>query len=163
MVLHLHESDGGGLAEHLGRSCQLRVIVPCDKQPIEKGSVYVSPANYHMLVERNGTIALSIDEKVKWSRPSIDVMFESAAHVYGDALIAVILSGANDDGAQGMKTVKEYGGIAIAQSPDSAESPIMPLAAIQSANPDYIRKPADIVKLLTQLAVFRAQGVYSNA
>jgi two-component system, chemotaxis family, protein-glutamate methylesterase/glutaminase len=153
VVQHLHESDDGSFAEHLGRTCKLEVIVPCDKQPIEKGYVFVAPANYHMLLERNSTIALSVDEKVKWSRPSIDVLFESAARAYGKRLIAIVLSGANDDGAQGMKAVKDYGGIAIVQSPDKAESQVMPRAAIEATNPDYVQDPVDISITLVQLAV----------
>ena len=152
VVQHVHESDDGSLAEHLGRACRLRVLVPCDKQPIEKSCVFVAPANYHMLLERNNTIALSVEEKVKWSRPSIDVTFEAAAQVYGERLVAVILSGANDDGAEGMKAVKDYGGFSIVQSPENAESPVMPLAAIESSDPDCIRAPADISQLLLQLA-----------
>ncbi len=162
VVQHLHESDDGGFAEHLDRTCQLRVIVPCDKQPVEKGCVYVAPANYHMMPERNGTIALSVDEKVNWSRPSIDVTFDSAAHAYGNGLVAVIVSGANKDGAEGMKTVKSCGGIAIVQSPDTAESQVMPQAAIEAVNPDYILKPADIAKIVTQLVAPHGQGGLSN-
>ncbi|MFH0825892.1 MAG: chemotaxis protein CheB [Pseudomonadota bacterium] len=151
VVQHLHESDDGSFAEHLARTCQLRVLVPCDKRQIQKGCVFVAPADYHMLLERGGTIALSVDEKVNWSRPSIDVLFESAAHAYGTNLIAVILSGANADGADGMKTVKSCGGLIIAQSPESAESPVMPKASIEASHPDYIRKPAEIANLLVEL------------
>jgi two-component system, chemotaxis family, protein-glutamate methylesterase/glutaminase len=162
VVQHLHESDDGGFAKHLARTCQLKVLVPCDKQPIEKGCVYVAPANYHMLLERNKTIALSIDEKVNWSRPSIDVLFESAAHAYGTNLIAVILSGANADGAKGMTTVKEFGGLTIAQLPESAESPVMPQASIELSNPDYIRKPEEIANLLVELGTRSPQRRRSN-
>jgi two-component system, chemotaxis family, protein-glutamate methylesterase/glutaminase len=158
VVQHVHESDDGSFAEHLGRTCQLRVVVPCDKQPIEKGCVFVAPANYHMLLERGGTVALSVDGKVNWSRPSIDVLFDSAARAYGKKLVAIIVSGANDDGAEGMKTVKNYGGIAIVQSPGTAESPVMPQAAIEASNPDYVRKPSDIAKLLKQLMTVRQRG-----
>lgn len=162
IVKHLHESDEGCCAEHLSRCCGLRVVVPCDKQPIQNGCVYVAPANYHMLLERNRSVSLSIDRKVNWSRPSIDVLFESAAYACGNNLIAVILSGANEDGAVGMKIVKDYGGIAIVQSPESAESPVMPQAAIKAARPDYIQRPADIVKLLTRLAIARSGGRSSD-
>ncbi len=163
VVQHLHESDDGSFAKHLARTCQLRVTVPCDKQPVEKGCVYVAPANYHMLLERNKTVALSVDEKVNWSRPSIDVLFESAARAHGTNLIAVILSGANDDGAKGMTTVKECGGVTIAQSPESAESPVMPKASIEASYPDYIRKPAEIAGLLVELGTRSAQRRARNA
>lgn len=158
VVQHVHESDDGCFAEHLDRTCKLRVIVPCDKQPIEASTVYVAPANYHMLLEREGTVALSVDRRVKWSRPSIDVLFESAARAYGKNLVAIILSGANDDGAEGMRMVKHYGGIAIVQSPESAESPVMPRAAVETSDTDYIKHPSDIAKLLKQLATVREGG-----
>ncbi len=153
VVQHLHESDDGCFAEHLSRICRLRVTVACDKQPIETGYVYVAPANYHMLVERTKTVALAIDPKVNWSRPSIDVLFESAARAYGRGLIALILSGASADGAEGMKIVKELGGLVMVQSPDTAESKIMPLAAIEAAKPDYIQRPSEISRLLAELVV----------
>ena len=163
VVQHLHESDDGGFAKHLARTCQLKVTVPLDKQPIEKGCVYVAPANYHMLMERNRTVALSVDGKVNWSRPSIDVLFESAAHAYGESLIAVILSGANGDGAEGMKTVKRCGGTTVAQSPDTAESPFMPQAAINAAHPDHVKPPAEIAKLLVEVGTCSAQRRARNA
>lgn len=158
VVQHLHPSDGDSFAQHLARSTPLRVVVPCDKQRFEPGCVYVAPSNYHMLVEREGTVALSIDERVNWSRPSIDVLFESAAHACGARLIAVILSGANHDGAHGMRTVKECGGLTIAQSADSAESPVMPQAAIDASDPDYIESPEDIARLLIELGTRRTEG-----
>ncbi len=160
IVQHVHESDEGSFAEHLARTCQLQVMVPCDKHPIQKGWVYVAPANYHILLERSETIALSVDPKVNWSRPSIDVLFESAAHAYGQRLVAVILSGANADGAKGLETVKAHQGIVIVQSPDTAECSVMPLAAINACKPDHIRDAADISKILTELAVPRDQGSF---
>jgi two-component system, chemotaxis family, protein-glutamate methylesterase/glutaminase len=162
VVQHLHESDDGSFAEHLAQTCQLRIVVPCDKQPIEEGHVYVAPSNYHMLVERNRTVALSVEEKVNWSRPSIDVLFESAAHAC-TSLIAVILSGASADGATGMRTVKECGGLTVAQSPESAESPFMPQAAINAAHPDHVKPPAEIARLILELGTRTAQGRPRNA
>lgn len=151
VVQHLHESDDGGFAEHLARNWELTLVVPCDKQSTEEGHVYVAPSNYHMLVKRNWTIALSVDDKVNWSRPSIDVLFESAAYACATNLVAVILSGASADGAQGMRTVRECGGLTVAQSPDTAESPFMPQAAINAAHPEYVQPPAEIAKLLAEL------------
>jgi two-component system, chemotaxis family, protein-glutamate methylesterase/glutaminase len=162
VVQHLHESDDGSFAEHLAQTCQLRIVVPCDKQPIEEGHVYVAPSNYHMLVERNRTVALSVEEKVNWSRPSIDVLFESAAHAC-TSLIAVILSGASADGATGMRTVKECGGLTVAQSPESAESPFMPQAAINAAHPDHVKPAAEIARLILELGTRTAQGRPRNA
>ncbi len=132
LVQHLHHDDDGAFAEHLGAVSKLPVIEPCDKELITGGRVYVAPAGYHMLVEQNGTIALSIEEKVNWSRPSIDVLFESAARIWGEWVVAVILSGASNDGAAGIQAIKRAGGLTIAQRPESAEYPFMPQAAINS-------------------------------
>lgn len=163
VVQHLHETDDGYFAEHLKRDSRLTVVIPFDKQPIEKGCVYVAPANYHMLLERNETVSLSVDKKVNWSRPSIDVLFESAAYACGSNLIAVILSGASADGAKGMRTVKDCGGVTIAQLPESAEFPLMPQAAIDEARPLYVILPAEMPGLIVDLGAGSAAGRLSNA
>ena len=151
VVQHLHPSDEGLFAQNIGQTIRLAVVTPCDKERIEPGIVYVAPANYHMLVEKDGTIALSIDEKVNWSRPSIDVLFESAAYALGKAVIAVILSGANDDGTAGMRMVKQGGGLTIAQEPAGAEFPFMPQAAITAGVVDEILSAAKIGERLIEL------------
>ncbi len=151
IVQHLHPSDDELFASHLARLSKPRVIVPCDKQAIEPGCIYVAPANYHLLVEHDETIALSIDERVYWSRPSIDVLFASAARVWGEALIAVILSGANGDGAAGMATIKNGGGLTIAQDPASCEHPVMPQAAIAGGGVTEILGVSEIGRRLAEL------------
>jgi two-component system chemotaxis response regulator CheB len=114
-------------------SLQRRVARPVreveDKDPIERGHVYLAPPDYHLLVEE-GSFALSVDERVSHARPSIDVLFESAADAYGAGVIGVILTGANDDGAKGLMRIMERGGVAIVQDPASAEAREMPDAAI---------------------------------
>lgn len=150
IVQHLHPSDEGSFANHLARRTQLPVNEAHDKERIERGRIYAAPANYHMLVERDGTISLSVDEKVNWSRPSIDVLFDSAARVWGEALIAVLLSGANADGAEGMRVVKAAGGLTIAQDPATAESPVMPRAAIETGTADEVLAPEAIAKRLVE-------------
>ena len=162
VVEHLHAEDAGRFAEHLARTTVLQVIEPCDKEPVLPGCVYAAPANYHTLLERDGTIALTIDEKVNWSRPSIDVVFESAARAYGEGLVAVVLSGANDDGAEGMKAVKAFGGMTIAQDPDSAGYPVMPRAAIDAARVDHVLPPAEIADLLRKLGAASAREAPSH-
>jgi two-component system chemotaxis response regulator CheB len=124
----------GALAASLERRILRRVREVEDKDPMERGHVYVAPPDYHLLVER-GSFALSVDERVRHARPSIDVLFESAADAYGAGVIGVILTGANDDGAAGLARIKERGGIAIAQDPATAEAPMMPRAAIQATAP----------------------------
>jgi two-component system chemotaxis response regulator CheB len=104
-----------------------------------------------MLLERGGTIGLSIDERVNWSRPSIDVLFESAALACGDAVVAVILSGASADGAEGICAIKKAGGLTIAQDPASAETPVMPQAAIDTGAVDEVLSTEQIGRLLASL------------
>jgi len=162
VVQHLHASDDGRFAAHLGELTTLTVVEPGDKDPILPGQVYVAPANYHMLVERDETIALSIDERVNHSRPSIDVLFESAAHAFGARLIAVILSGASHDGALGMRTVKALGGLTIAQDPASAEHPVMPQAAIDVARIETVLAPHGIAEKLSKLGRGCAGGCHEQ-
>jgi two-component system chemotaxis response regulator CheB len=153
VVQHLHASDGGALARHLARETSLPVVEPCDKERIEPGCVYVAPADYHMLVERSGTIALSVEERVNWSRPSIDVLFESAASAWGRSVIAIILSGANSDGAKGAQAVKAAGGLVIAQDADEAQHPFMPRAAIDARVVDEVLRAKEIGRRVAELGV----------
>ena len=152
IVQHLHNTDNGRFAEHLSRISSLPVIEPCDKELVKEGCIYTAPANYHMSVERNFSISLSVDEKVNWSRPSIDVLFESAARAWGRRLIAVILSGANFDGSKGMLTIKEFGGFLIAQDPETAEQSAMPKSAIKLAGTETVLSPSEIGKYLMVLS-----------
>ena len=159
VVQHLHSSDEGSFARYLAGTTQLDVVEPCDKERIESGCVYVAPANYHMLVEKDGAIALTVDERVNWSRPSIDVLFESAARVWGRSLIAVILTGANADGAKGMQAVKKAGGHTIAQDPASAKIPVMPKAAIDTGAVDEVLRLEEIGPRLADLGANEVQSV----
>jgi two-component system, chemotaxis family, protein-glutamate methylesterase/glutaminase len=151
LVQHLHPNDEGSFSLHLASIARLPVIEPCDKERIERGQVYTAPADYHMLVERNGTIALSTEEKVHWSRPSIDVLFESAARALGERVIAVLLSGASVDGAAGIRAVKAAGGLTIAQDPATAEYPLMPRAAIDTGAVDEVLTVEEIGRRLVEL------------
>ncbi|MCF8114783.1 MAG: chemotaxis protein CheB [Desulfarculaceae bacterium] len=158
VVLHLHHSDGGALAQHLARVSKLEVVDPSDKEPIVPGRVYVAPANYHMLVERQGSIALSTEERVNWSRPSIDVLMESAAHAWGDGLIAIVLSGANSDGAQGLVAVKAAGGLTIAQNPAEATYGVMPQAAVDTGAVDLVMDIPEMAQRLPDLVNMGRRG-----
>jgi len=162
VVQHLHPSDDGSFAQHLAHVTPLRVVEPCDKERIDRGCVYAAPANYHMLVERNGMIALSIDEKVNWSRPSVDVLLDSAVRAWGETVVAVILSGASTDGAKGMCAVKKAGGLTIAQDPASAEYPLMPQAAIDAAGIETVLPPQEIGELLCHLGASQQGGAESE-
>ncbi len=152
VVNHLHASDGGRFAAHLTRALHLPVSEARDKQPIEPPHVLTAPADYHLQVEGDKTLSLSADPRVNWTRPSIDILFESAAREWADALVCVVLSGANDDGAQGARIVKSLGGLAVAQDPSTARFPVMPQAAINLAEIDHVLPPADIGSLLLDFA-----------
>lgn len=134
----------------LGRACRLPLTEVEDKQPILPGTVYIAPANYHLLVEKDH-FALSVDERVQFARPSIDVLFESAADAYRDKVVAILLSGSNEDGAQGIARVKARGGLTLVQDPASAESARMPAAAIATSEVDHVLPLAEIAQFLNDL------------
>ncbi len=137
IVQHRHRQSSERLPEFFRRSTKLRVVDVEDKQHIKRGCVYLAPADYHLLVER-GAFSLSVDAAVAYSRPSIDVLFESAADAYTDRLIGVVLTGANADGSRGAKRIKSRGGFLVVQDPATAEAPAMPAAAIAAARVDRI-------------------------
>jgi two-component system, chemotaxis family, protein-glutamate methylesterase/glutaminase len=154
IVIAQHRSvDSGSSA--LTRMLSLRsgceVIEAGDKEPIEAGYVYVAPPDYHLLVEPEG-FALSTEEMVQNSRPSIDVLFDSAADTYADGVVAVILTGANADGAYGIQRVKRRGGVTIVQDPKTAEKPMMPDAAIATGAADHVVPLEEIAPKLVELA-----------
>jgi two-component system, chemotaxis family, protein-glutamate methylesterase/glutaminase len=134
---HRRASAEGGLAELLATRTRLSVEDADDKQPIEPGHVYLAPPDYHLLIQR-GWFSLSCDDVVHYARPSIDVLFESAADAYGEGVIGVILTGANEDGAAGLARVKELGGVAVVQDPKSAERHEMPDAALAATVADAV-------------------------
>ena len=115
-----------------------------DKEAIEHGHVYLAPPDYHLLVERGGGLALSTDDRVQYARPSIDVLFESAADAYRERCIGVVLTGLNEDGAAGLARIKELGGVAIVEDPRTAERSEMPAAALAATNADVILPLAEI-------------------
>jgi two-component system chemotaxis response regulator CheB len=137
IVQHRYRTSNESLPAFFRRHSKLNVVDADDKQWIHPGTVYLAPADYHLLVER-GELSLSVDARVEYSRPSIDVLFESAANAYGSAVIGVVLTGANSDGARGAAAIKKRGGFVIVQDPKTAEVPAMPEAAIAAARVDRI-------------------------
>ena len=140
IVIAQHRGPGsleGALAVSLQRRIARPVREVHDKDSIERGHIHLAPPDYHLLIEV-GSFALSVDERVRHARPSIDVLFESAADTYGAGVVGVILTGANDDGADGLARIKERGGVAIAQDPETAEAREMPEAAIAAAAPTVL-------------------------
>jgi len=150
VVQHLHPDGGEYMVEFLNGRCLLPVKEAEDKEVVAPGVIYVAPAQYHLLVERDRSFSLSVDEKVNYSRPSIDVLFESAAVAYGTNLAGVVLTGANADGAAGLAAIKAHGGLAVVQDPATAEVAVMPQAALDAAkvDHDYILDLDGIARLL---------------
>lgn len=138
VVVHVPPNRRSMLAELFDAKCRIPVREAEDKEPIEAGTVYFAPPDYHLLVEMDRCLSLSSDEPVLFSRPSIDVLFESAADAYGPALIAIVLTGANQDGANGMRAIVKAGGIALVQDPASAFASAMPEAAIAACPSAHI-------------------------
>ena len=132
------DSRDGALESMLQRVVSRTVREASDKDPIERSHVYLAPPDYHLLVEERGSFALSTEARVQYARPSIDVLFESAADAYGESVIGVILTGANEDGAAGLRRIADRGGLAIVQDPETAARRAMPDAAIAAASPTVL-------------------------
>jgi two-component system chemotaxis response regulator CheB len=138
IVLHRSKGTSGtDLVSLLGRKSVLHVIEISDKEPIVSGTVFLGPADYHLMVEGDH-FALSTEELHCYSRPSIDILFETASDCYGDRLVGVVLTGANADGSRGLKVIKDNGGMAVVQDPDTAESRRMPEAAMEATKVDRV-------------------------
>ena len=152
IVLHLPRERPSLLVEIFARRCVRPVREADDKEPVEPGTVYFAPPDYHMLLEKNRQIALSADEPVHFSRPSIDVLFESAAEVYGERLLGVILTGGNQDGAVGLQAIHQAGGVTVVQQPDNAKVPLMVVSALQRSPADFVLSLPEIAQLLGALA-----------
>lgn len=153
IVQHMHPESGGYLPTILNKKCQTTVKEADEKEQIGPGVIYIAPPNYHLLIEKDRTFSLSLEEPVNFSRPSIDVLFESAADAYRERLVGVILTGANKDGSRGLKRIKEMGGLAIVQDPLTAEIDSMPRAAISAVNVDYVLPLDQIGPFLVKIGI----------
>lgn len=151
VVQHIHEDADNYIVEFLNKKSAVLVKEADEKEIIEPGTVYIAPPGYHLLVEADKTFSLSVDPPVNFSRPSIDVLFNSAAEVYSDKMIGVILTGANADGAKGLRTIKQSGGLSIVQQPEEAESKMMPQSAISETSVDHIFSLEEIAEFLCKM------------
>jgi two-component system chemotaxis response regulator CheB len=138
IVQHLSPLSDTYLVEHLQEICQVEVKLAEDKETPGPAVIYLAPPDYHLLIEADYSLALSLEDRVNYSRPSIDVLFESAAEVYFDSLIGVIMTGASVDGSKGLVKIKNCGGLTVVQAPETAEVDTMPRSAIKSVEVDYI-------------------------
>jgi two-component system chemotaxis response regulator CheB len=151
VVLHRKSDNDSLLAGLFSSRTKFKVKEVEDKDSILPGYIYIAPPDYHLLVENENCFSLDSSEKIYFSRPSIDVTFESVAEVFGDAVIGVLLSGANADGAQGLSLIKRAGGFVIVQDPESAEVDYMPKQAIEQLEPDAIVNAAQLPAFLNNL------------
>lgn len=151
MCLHRLKHVRNGFVEALSIKSVFPVVEPYDKEQIKKGGVYLAPSNYHMSVELGNYFAMSTEEMVNNSRPAIDITLSTAAYVYREKLIGILLSGANRDGGLGMKHIKDRGGLTIVQEPSECMIDTMPRAALSLTKIDYVQKTDDIVNLMNEI------------
>jgi two-component system, chemotaxis family, protein-glutamate methylesterase/glutaminase len=148
VVLHLPREKPSLLVSIFTPKCALPVREAEDKEPVEPGTVYFAPPDYHLLIDEGPTLALSADEAVHFSRPSIDVLFESAADIYGARLLGIILTGASEDGAAGLDAIRRAGGCTVVQQPETAQVATMTEAALKRGPADFVLPLERIAELL---------------
>lgn len=156
IVVHMPRERPSLLPNIFAAKCALPVREAEDKEPVQPGTVYFAPPDYHLLLDRGPAFALSSDEPVHFSRPSIDVLFESAADIYGERLLGIILTGANEDGAQGLAAVGRAGGRTVVQEPSSALAAYLPESALQQGPVDFV---LSLQQMQDLLAAFGGTGM----
>lgn len=147
-VVHRQRNVASSLPSILAKYTTMKVKEVDDKEEIRAGTVYIAPPNYHVLVEKDRTLSLDVSEDVHFARPSIDILFESAALVYKEKLLGILLTGANSDGSDGLKTIAEMGGTTIVQDPVEAQVDTMPKSALAKMKVDHIFTVYEIQKYL---------------
>lgn len=148
IVQHRSSHSTSLFVKHFSHQYRFKLIEPEDKEPIQEHCIYVAPAHYHLLIGADKCFNLSVDEEVHFSCPAIDVLFVSAAEVFKKRVMGIILSGANSDGAMGLQRIKTLGGLTVVQSPETAEFPQMPHAALELIKPDYVANVNQICELI---------------
>lgn len=151
IVVHQSRSSRSSLAQVLQSRTKLIVCEPEDKEKILPGHIYIATPDYHLMIEEDKTFSYAYSELVNYSRPSIDVLFETAAEAYGEKLIGVLITGGNADGAAGLKHIVEKGGLAIVEDPDTADTPAMPRAALKMSKVDFVLSIDELIKKLNSL------------
>ncbi|MCP5048985.1 MAG: chemotaxis protein CheB [bacterium] len=162
IVQHISPQSDNYMTRYLDNLSELKVKEVDEKEKIIPGFVYTAPPNYHVLVEEDGTFSLSVEDRINFARPSVDVLFESAADIYGSRLVGVVLTGANNDGSKGLKKIKEQGGLTIVEDPATAEVDGMPAAAAAAVKVDYILPLEEIGPFLVSLVEPRNSSTMEN-
>src|SRR6218665_1072039 len=153
IVLHRKAGDDTLLEDLIAVKSAVPLKEVEDKTPLLPGFVYIAPSDYHLLFEKNWELALDASEKINFSRPSIDVAFESVADIFGTDLIGILLSGANSDGTAGLIAIQNAGGVVVVQKPETAEMAYMPQNAIENLTPDYILTAAEILAFINNFSI----------
>jgi two-component system chemotaxis response regulator CheB len=151
IVQHIKKDNTSDVGKLMSELTGLEVIEPESNTPVLPYKVYLAPADYHMVIEQDKTISLLSSEPVNYSRPSIDVLFESAAEAYGEELIGIILSGSSCDGTKGILRIEELGGCTVVQNPDDTEFNTMPFSAMARADTDFIGSIEEIAQFLKSI------------
>lgn len=155
LVTHRKSGNDALLSDLLRSRTKLKVNEAEEKDKIQPGNVYIAPADYHLLIEENETFSLDYSEKVNYSRPSIDVTFHSAAEVFKDKLVCILLSGSNADGVAGLKTVKSSGGLVVIQNPKTAVMPYMPQQAANEIEGGIILNANEMAEFINRLYSYK--------
>ena len=153
IVLHRKPGKESLLIDLLSTKTKMTVKEIEEKEKLLSGMIYIAPPSYHVLIEQNKTFSLDASEKINFSRPSIDVTFESASEVFHDKLVCLLLSGANSDGTKGMEVVKQNGGKTLVQEPDSAMSRFMPEFALDHVDIDSVLMPGEMANFINELSI----------
>jgi len=151
VCVHRLRNVKAGIISALSNNSSIKITEPFDKDPIEPGTVYIAPANYHLLIEQGNFFSLATSKPINHSRPSIDIAMKSAASAYSKRVLGILVSGANSDGAEGMIAIHQAGGTTIVQDPEEAEIPSMPEAALDSYKPDYVYNADKIINFIGSL------------
>lgn len=151
LVTHRKSGNDSLLTDLLQSRTGLKVREAEEKEPVLAGNVYITPADYHLLIEDDKTISLDYSEKINYSRPSIDVTFQSAAEVFKNGLVCILLSGSNADGVEGLKTVNNLGGFVVIQNPNTAIMPYMPQQAVNNVKPHIILDSFEMAEFINKL------------
>lgn len=151
IVQHLSPRSDSQWIEILNKRYGITIKEAEEKEMIKSGTIFLAPPNYHLLLEKNGSFSLSIDERVSYARPAIDVLFDTAAEAFGKKVVGVVMTGSNQDGAAGLKKIKKCGGLAVVQNPETAFSSYMPQEAISQAEPHHILDLQGIIAFLKSI------------
>ncbi len=152
VVIHLPPDGPNLLTSLFSPICELAVTEATSGEDLRPDTIYFCPSDYHLCIEPNHTLSLSSEDPLNFSRPSIDILFESAAYAFRKKAVGILLTGANNDGAAGLKKVQEQGGVTIVQEPRNAEYDTMPLSAMEMMKPDYVLTEAEIIELIDKVS-----------